>query len=837
MNNKNVIDAISLKICRHNKLRNLFAILGIVLTTILFTCIFSVSGSWISSMRLSQFKQIGTAAHGEFKYLTKEQYETISTNSLIQNIGSSQVLGMVAVPGDHSYIAELRCDSNDWVADISFSFPEVGRLPKNENEIALDSIMLDYLGAEHKVGERVEITFYVSNEKKTDTFILSGYWEGNRVAPASEVLVSKEYADKLMASTKIESDDQITGTYNAQVMFKQKKDITSQFLQVITESGYKPENIRFGVNPVYQSKIDKIDPFSALIAITIVGIIIVCGYLIISNIFSISIVNDIHDYALYKVIGTTNKQLRRIVKKQALFLCLIGIPMGVLVGYGISCVVTPYTFRMLSTSITKISTNPMIFVLTALFSMITVYISIHKSIKMVSNVSPIVALRSNEVSIDNPKKNQRRILKQGKLNVIRLAFANVFRYKKKTFKVILSITFSLILLNISYALANNFDMDSYIANHITCDYMVASSNYFISNKMYTEEGILSEERAAELSHFIGIENYGRVYFSELRYSDHRLDERFAALQAEQNIPDYYKNVLEGGKGKESLDIHLYGIDESIYDELNVVGAGFDKKLFNSGDYILVSSFEGNRELSVYSPGEIINLCNERGETKEYKILGIANVPSRLDAGHVHMPNPEFILPTDEYRNFTNNTAPMIITFNIEDEKEGAFEKQLTAYCDNASNLEYVSKDYYKEMFNKDREMFVVIGLTLSIILGLIGIANYLNSMITSIITRRREFALMSCVGMTSNQLTFMVIAEGFIYMMITVMFTLTFGLVIEKGALCFVSRVFEYISDTMQIKAILFCVPILAILAIIVPYAAFNATKEKSAIEKLLASD
>lgn len=91
--------------------------------------------------------------------------------------------------------------------------------------------------------------------------------------------------------------------------------------------------------------------------------------------------------------------------------------------------------------------------------------------------------------------------------------------------------------------------------------------------------------------------------------------------------------------------------------------------------------------------------------------------------------------------------------------------------------------------------------------------------------------------MTSNQLTFMVIAEGFIYMMITVMFTLTFGLVIEKGALCFVSRVFEYISDTMQIKAILFCVPILAILAIIVPYAAFNATKEKSAIEKLLASD
>ena len=132
MNNKNVIDAISLKICRHNKLRNFFAIIGIILTTVLFTCIFTVSGSWISSMRVSQFKQIGTAAHGEFKYLTKEQYEIISQNSLIQNIGSSQVLGMVIVPNNNSHIAELRCDSSDWVAGISFTMPEVGKLPKNE---------------------------------------------------------------------------------------------------------------------------------------------------------------------------------------------------------------------------------------------------------------------------------------------------------------------------------------------------------------------------------------------------------------------------------------------------------------------------------------------------------------------------------------------------------------------------------------------------------------------------------------------------------------------------------------------------------------------------------
>ena len=296
-------------------------------------------------------------------------------------------------------------------------------------------------------------------------------------------------------------------------------------------------------------------------------------------------------------------------------------------------------------------------------------------------------------------------------------------------------------------------------------------------------------------------------------------------------------MLKRGIGKDSLDIHLYGIDELIYDELDVVDEEFDKELFSSGKYILVSPFEGNRKLSVYSPGEKVCLCNTFGEIKEYEVLAIANVPSRLNSGHVHMPDPEFILPASEYRNFTKNTSPMLSTFNVEDEKEAFFENQLATYCDNASNLDYVSRGYYMEMFKKDREMYVVIGMTLSIILGLIGIVNYLNSMITSIVTRRREFALMSCVGMTSKQLNLMVIAEGLIYMIITVMVVLSFGLVIEKGALWFVSTVIGYISDALQIKATLVCVPLLALLAIIVPCSVFNTIKEKSTIEKLLSSD
>ena len=39
--------------------------------------------------------------------------------------------------------------------------------------------------------------------------------------------------------------------------------------------------------------------------------------------------------------GTTPRQLRRIIRQQALLLCLIGIPVGLLFGFGIGAALTP----------------------------------------------------------------------------------------------------------------------------------------------------------------------------------------------------------------------------------------------------------------------------------------------------------------------------------------------------------------------------------------------------------------------------------------------------------------------------------------------------------------
>ena len=52
---------------------------------------------------------------------------------------------------------------------------------------------------------------------------------------------------------------------------------------------------------------------------------------------------------------------------------------------------------------------------------------------------------------------------------------------------------------------------------------------------------------------------------------------------------------------------------------------------------------------------------------------------------------------------------------------------------------------------------------LSIIVGLIGVLNFINTMITSSNSRQREIAALQAMGMTGRQLCTMLVWEGVIY--------------------------------------------------------------------------
>lgn len=134
-------------------------------------------------------------------------------------------------------------------------------------------------------------------------------------------------------------------------------------------------------------------------------IIFIAGYLLIYNVFYISIAQDIRFYGMLKTLGTTSKQIKKIVYKKAIRLSFIGIPLGLLLGWPIGRLLLPFIVNMLTDDIHVITTvNPIIFLVAIMFSLITVFISCQKPAILAAKVSPMEAL--HYVEHDSVKKSK-----------------------------------------------------------------------------------------------------------------------------------------------------------------------------------------------------------------------------------------------------------------------------------------------------------------------------------------------------------------------------------------------------------------------------------------------
>ena len=79
------------------------------------------------------------------------------------------------------------------------------------------------------------------------------------------------------------------------------------------------------------------------------------------------------------------------------------------------------------------------------------------------------------------------------------------------------------------------------------------------------------------------------------------------------------------------------------------------------------------------------------------------------------------------------------------------------------------------LLNSMTSLIITIGGALSVIIGLIGIVNFINSVLTSIITRQKEFAMLQSIGMTGRQLKRMLSYEGLYYAVGTIIASLIVG--------------------------------------------------------------
>ena len=834
--NKKVIARLSGRSMKAARTRNIMAVCAIVLTTALFTILFTLGIGTINALQINTMRQAGGDGHAVLKYIDDTVYEAVKDHELISEISYNMILNEV----ENEEFLKRRAEF--WYHDEvglkhSLNTLTAGHWPEAENELAVDTTTLKLLNVEPELGNKVTLRLNIQGESVERDFVLSGWWEADDSVAYSAIYTSHAYVDAHSDELKYtyKEDMNMVGSLIPYIKFKNSFGMEEKLRQVVRESGYTmadetAENyVEGNVNWAYLSSGMSAD-IPTILGLCAGGVLIILtGYLIIYNIFQISVIRDIRFYGLLKTIGTTGRQLKRIIWRQAMILSLIGVPIGLAVGFLVGKELVPLVVGVSSADGMQltVSASPIIFIGSALFAIITVWISVRKPGKIAAGVSPVEAVRYSDRGISG-KKAVKRTTDGGKL--YKMALSNLGRSKKRTVTVLLSLSLSLVLLNTVFSISGGFDMDKYLFRFVDTDFLIAHAAYFNpGTSFYGPDVSVNESYIEAVKSQPGFEEGGKIYYS------------YGASSIEANVTESEEKYINlNADGNPAADV--YGLDALPLSRLEVIEGDLDIEKLKTGNYIIEGiqcddNGEPYDDYSEFSIGDTVTLHHYNSDSEEaigaYTIIAKVKIKT---TNHSRRWSTDYVfyLPSEVYLPLYGEESVMSYAYNVKEEYTEDMDTFLADYTDTVEPvMNYESKLTYEEDFGSLQNLIVMVGGILSGIIGFIGILNFTNSILTSIITRRREFAMLESVGMTRKQLKRMLCFEGIYYVAGTVIMSailsIAASLVVVKGLI----GTLWFFSYRFIILPLIVCFPVLLIISVIIPLAAFTGTGKESVTERL----
>ncbi|MCR4713027.1 MAG: FtsX-like permease family protein [Treponemataceae bacterium] len=888
VNNKKAISNLAQSGIKSNIKKYIVLVFAVILTTILFSSLFTVGTSLVNEIQRATMRQVGGSAHAGLKYLTEQEYNLVKNDKQIKDISYRILVGncegeaFKKLYNEVNYYEPLN-------AKYGFCYPEVGNMPEKENEIVLSDIILKKLGVPIQLGSIVPLSIKIGEKLVEQDFVLSGYFQGDIISKAQMVLVSKAFQEKhapvkTVSLPELERNDYV-GWVMADVNYWNSYDIEGKTKDLIMRSGLRP-TVDYGVNWAYLS--GGIDPTMLVLCIILLLVFMVAGYLIIYNIFDLNILSDIQEYGLLKTIGTTGKQLKKIVMKRANIISAIGIPIGLIIGVGVGACLLPMISEQLYTSSVdkgKVHVNILMILGASLFSYLTVIISAQKPCKKASKVSPIETIKYTEPQTKNGKP------------------------KKKLLTVVLSLSLSLVVLNSVITIVHSFSMDKLVENLVISDYSVQNAELDNPGVTVVDTQGVNQQFLDALNMQDGVDAVGNVYMNfgvqeineenwgKIRQNLFTSEEfttkakRYSSYSSQFSDIDDYIEYL--GQNR-LIDGNTYGMGKLAVEKLDFVKTldGTDKidwDAFNSGDYVLATRFfsDKGQPINFFEPGDKVEVrgANQEYTTylfmklysyaqtvtfedqsdtqdfsaateevmadaqdmmpvlpeiteipplKEYTVFAVVDIPTPMAFGHYSLFQCDFILPEREFLAISEEWKPMRTLIDVNDENEDAFEQWIKSYTNVVdTSLDYSSKGKTENEYKSFATMVGIIGTVISVILGLIGVINFSNTIVTSIIARSRELAMLEAVGMTGKQQTKRLMKEGFVYFIWTFAVSVVFASVLSCTVVRLLVNSLFMFSWKFSLTPLFVCSPVICALVLVIPVAAHKVMRKKSVVERL----
>ena len=871
-NNKAVIKKLANRSFRSNKMRNVIAVIAIALTTFLFTAVLTIGMGAKGALEYSMAKLMGSSADALVQGVSEEQFQQIKENAMFEKVGCWIPVDIMT--NTNRRVAEVDyADQNQ--LEIRMLTPRIGSAPQKANEVLVSANILKDLNIEEKIGAEIPVELKVRQSGQSYHFdmVVSGIYDTPN-EKAEFVIVSKAFLEEnseMMSDLAQQRPG--CGIYTADVVMRDNYMIKDRISELVRNIGGNPDDrnaenyVRVAPNPIISND----SGLTMWLVAGVFGILFLfCGYLLIYNVFEIAVTNDIRQYGLLRTVGTTSQQIKRLVNRQALYLFLIGTPFGLLFGTLLGRSILPAALQIFAVDFSggniAVGTLPYLGIIAGavLFSGLTVYISTRKPVKKASRVSPIEAIRyveQNTVSIKRKKTKVGAVIP-------RMAKANLQRNKRRTVFIVISLTLSIVLLNSVFIVSGSFDEDAYIENQTRSDFIVYSPGIQAAwGDNFGHDSAVPEKAVEEIKEQPGVTN--EVYLYRNTFEDDHISCDWGTPYVVDNtnkyafiLPEHINlGVYQTENGKEYAGLtadnlplgNVFGFSENLLNKMDIIEGETDlsvlkEKLWNGNNVILMAKYDdkgkldGGADDSSYrglSVGDTIQFYENGTPTEEFTIIakvaatkgetfltgGGANIATDIDGPLIYMSEKKF---KEIYE------TPTLYGFLFDVEEQ--YQQEMETHLMQDTDVAYTSILTMKATVSGVKNVVLMIGGVIGAVFALVGLINFINLVMTNIITRRHEFATMQSIGMTNQQLRRMMISESFSYVVMAgIIGTLAAGVLGITLVKAFVQNGPTSLMMTFQMTLLpaLIMLVLFLVLAFIVPIVALRLFNNRSVVERL----
>lgn len=499
------------------------------------------------------------------------------------------------------------------------------------------------------------------------------------------------------------------------------------------------------------------------LAVIIIIIVMLASVFVIRNSFAISITEKTSMYGMLASVGATKRQIRRNVLFEGFILGLIGIPLGILLGLGVNAILIAILNSVLGDMLSGASfvfVTPTIPIICAIvLSAVTIFLSSFFIALRASRIPPLVAIRGNkDIKVKNNKPYRTSKLTKKLFGVGgEIASKSLKRSRKKYRTTVISIVVSVAM---------------FIAVSAFMDYGMTFTGHYYGNADYSYMVVgIDSKQAQTIEKMPEIENYLTVGL------------QYGYVSADVPVNECGENFLyDEPDGSKSFGAEFLEFEHDTFVQIcRELELDYNKV---KGGVLVYSQVTPDNSESGNS-SKPMKLFGKTAPTK-FTVHGNDDEGNALITGKLKVSSVFDKIPKSADSVIGEGTifgqgliigeqgviSPQLgehgcgITLYANTSDHTSLTNRIESMSGTGDSESYISIFDYEEIVRQFNAVMLIVGIFVYGFIGvisLIGLTNIFNTISTNMQLRSKEFASLKSIGMTKKEFNRMIRLESLMY--------------------------------------------------------------------------